>query len=624
MNGQGQGIESLAKSDPNLAQVLWGRIRRFLEPESGKEVAGLIGASMVPGVGSALDLADVAAGIQDRDALRTGIGLLATMLPVSSSSLRAILRNQQVIKRLGKEARAASKAGKTSEAMERLNLLRKMHHEVQGPVPPDLWHGSPARFNKFDMDFLSTGEGGQVMTPGHYFGQAKGTGQRYLEQLSSRDVEVTFAHPGGEALSTVNVTHPGHADRAAVDFHTYQDEQRRLQQTLEDVLEEHGVEHTIHDRVLEDIINRSDEFPKERMSDVVKNLKQVYDEQAEQWGFEIGGRWAGLKGPRMAADARKAALDDLAQVIDEVKVNYSGKLYNVDVLAEDAKFLDLERPMREQWDLFKNALPEESFKALDKMEDALAEAHPSLKLEILRKRYDDAWGLWNGLPPKGEYRPSRGALLKPEDSTYTKVIRRAVPKIAKKHGLDEDTVYGWLGQPSPTSLARDPYTATKPLKRELKAYDELIESIENSPEKKALDKLGEEITALEGTLRTWEREGVNIQIRDPGLLKQWDEIKLKRALKNLAEEYDRSGQDAKRFITDWATLFRNMGGYERAEYARHMASRGIPGLKFLDQFSRYGKQAGERTYNYVVYDDNILDIINKRWGGIVPLLRRRA
>lgn len=77
--------------DPEDRQGLWSRIRRFLEPETATEVAGLIGTSMVPGVGTALDAADVAAGIQDRDPMRIGIGALAAGIPfVSAAMLRSL------------------------------------------------------------------------------------------------------------------------------------------------------------------------------------------------------------------------------------------------------------------------------------------------------------------------------------------------------------------------------------------------------------------------------------------------------------------------------------------------------------------------------------------------------
>lgn len=56
-------------------------IRRMLTPESGGEVAAQVGASMVPGVGAAMDAGDVAVGIADRDAARAGWGILGLLVP---------------------------------------------------------------------------------------------------------------------------------------------------------------------------------------------------------------------------------------------------------------------------------------------------------------------------------------------------------------------------------------------------------------------------------------------------------------------------------------------------------------------------------------------------------------
>jgi len=76
------GLEGLA---PNL----WQKVRRLLEPESGAETVGLIGASMMPGVGEAIDIADIAAGIQDRDLGRIGLGAVGLALPfISGRTIR--------------------------------------------------------------------------------------------------------------------------------------------------------------------------------------------------------------------------------------------------------------------------------------------------------------------------------------------------------------------------------------------------------------------------------------------------------------------------------------------------------------------------------------------------------
>jgi hypothetical protein len=79
----------MANGIRNLAPNLWQKIRRLLEPESGAETVGLIGASMMPGVGEAIDIADIAAGIQDRDLGRIGLGAVGLALPfISGRTIR--------------------------------------------------------------------------------------------------------------------------------------------------------------------------------------------------------------------------------------------------------------------------------------------------------------------------------------------------------------------------------------------------------------------------------------------------------------------------------------------------------------------------------------------------------
>jgi len=71
----------------------WQSIRGLLEPETGAGTAGLIGASVLPGVGEAIDVADLAAGFQDRDLGRMGWAAGGLLLPaVAGSTLRKIVQ----------------------------------------------------------------------------------------------------------------------------------------------------------------------------------------------------------------------------------------------------------------------------------------------------------------------------------------------------------------------------------------------------------------------------------------------------------------------------------------------------------------------------------------------------
>jgi len=75
------------------APVGWGAVRGFLEPETGAEMGALLGTSMLPVAGEAIDLADIAAGIQDRDLSRIGWATGGLMLPfVAGSTLRKIVQ----------------------------------------------------------------------------------------------------------------------------------------------------------------------------------------------------------------------------------------------------------------------------------------------------------------------------------------------------------------------------------------------------------------------------------------------------------------------------------------------------------------------------------------------------
>jgi len=67
------------------------RINRALQPETAGETAGLVAASMVPGVGEGIDMADIIAGARTGDIPRMGWGAAGLALPlVAGSTLRKV------------------------------------------------------------------------------------------------------------------------------------------------------------------------------------------------------------------------------------------------------------------------------------------------------------------------------------------------------------------------------------------------------------------------------------------------------------------------------------------------------------------------------------------------------
>lgn len=58
----------------------------------------------------------------------------------------------------------------------------------------------------------------------------------------------------------------------------------------------------------------------------------------------------------------------------------------------------------------------------------------------------------------------------------------------------------------------------------------------------------------------------------------------------------------------------------REEASRFLLSLGIPGIRYLDAFSRNGSVSGEKTRNYVIFDDSLITIMTCHAGGmqVVP------
>lgn len=67
--------------------------------------------------------------------------------------------------------------------------------------------------------------------------------------------------------------------------------------------------------------------------------------------------------------------------------------------------------------------------------------------------------------------------------------------------------------------------------------------------------------------------------------------------------------------------FGSKSGGEAPKVASYLAKRGIPGIRYLDQGSR---GAGQGTHNYVIFDENIPEIVSRNGQAIAAKLRETA
>ena len=109
------------------------RINRALQPETAGETAALVGASMTPGVGEGIDIADIVAGMRTGDIPRMGWGALGLALPlVAGSTLRRVA--QQGARRIAGPAIRIKVDGEDviiSSPQSRTHMqLMKKHPEV--------------------------------------------------------------------------------------------------------------------------------------------------------------------------------------------------------------------------------------------------------------------------------------------------------------------------------------------------------------------------------------------------------------------------------------------------------------------------------------------------------------
>lgn len=295
---------------------IWGRIRRFLEPETAGETAALVGTSMIPGVGTALDAADIAAGIQDRDPVRVGIGTLAAALPfVSAASLRGLGR------------------GITSNVR---GLLK---------APPRIraYHGSPHDFDSFRWgdEVRGTGEGAQAFGDGIYLAESPEVGQRYRDMAG----KTQYLYDNRELPDLV-------ATRIAAGFEPDAAARAAIPEIMKEI-DDYKYFIDTKDTAIRFLKNSlqspvAKELGQERLEAAQRDLR-LAERSRDMWMNKL----------RTSEDSLNLLEEIKSNGFDFDKLNIvgGGKLYTVDINADRADFLDLNRPLGEQPEWIQNVFP---------------------------------------------------------------------------------------------------------------------------------------------------------------------------------------------------------------------------------------------------------------------------
>ena len=158
---------------------LWQRIRGLLEPETGRGTAGLIGASVVEPMGTAIDAADFAAGFQDRDLSRMGWAAGGLLVPlVAGSTLRKVgpklkkslkaIKERNYLEDLSEVTPNLYRQESPGEAMRHLPFAQSSADDVSRELymanTPDLALGQGVNKGGITIEFDPKGLRGQVNT----------------------------------------------------------------------------------------------------------------------------------------------------------------------------------------------------------------------------------------------------------------------------------------------------------------------------------------------------------------------------------------------------------------------------------------------------------------------------
>lgn len=137
---------------------------------------------------------------------------LLTLLPVPSGASRAAKAADPFVQRYGPKLETAMEPMLAS-AYNRGGLTREMVEAMGTGVqsPLTVYHGSPAKFNKFDRTKIGSGEGAQAYGYGHYVAESPGVAKDYQRRLakesqaSDLNTKMKLVDVGGKPLTSFNV-----------------------------------------------------------------------------------------------------------------------------------------------------------------------------------------------------------------------------------------------------------------------------------------------------------------------------------------------------------------------------------------------------------------------------------
>lgn len=277
------------------------------------------------------------------------------------------------------------------------NALRKRREEIQGYYQ-SAFHGSPHKFDKFDLGAIGTGEGAQAHGWGLYFAKDKKTAENYKETLSKRYTRYNFDYDGkfNKELSAVLNRYIGGTELLALAAGNEIDLRPSIDRAVKSLRDENSWRNKLIS-ILQDQIKKIEDNPKLSITDFLQEIPESEKYRLKsivtsaKANAKNAGRRAnisdvlqGLKRhvePFIKEMERDLYDADLLESIDpsKLKATPKGTVFEVDIPENDV-LLDENKFLYQQ--------PEQVRNALEKLGDGLG--HGVTKIDLL---YTD---LYNG------------------------------------------------------------------------------------------------------------------------------------------------------------------------------------------------------------------------------------
>ena len=317
---------------------------------------GPYGSGLFDGVNDELEIKDPAKGVSGaREAFMRLASHYAKKLDKPSNSWEAIGAAVDFMQKIDGYEKLQLPERVIEARTDALADAEEAYYREQLPQPA--WHGTGARFDKFDLSYNKSGEGANAFGHGHYFASRRDLAEAYKNQLAGKPT----IKVGGKEVEPVWRKAKGQQTAAEGLNDARRRAASRISAMAQTVWETGGKNAEQTAKVLDLVLNDTQDTL-EATKKSVEHWKAKESEDQEGWGTLVPDT---IKSHERTVKSLEAQLVALKKMIKEgIEIEPSGALYRVEI-PEDTDLLDWDAPLGKQPTKVKEGLKAAGFEFQD-------------------------------------------------------------------------------------------------------------------------------------------------------------------------------------------------------------------------------------------------------------------